>query len=93
MYVFAIIARAGEIKLNIFVLEDLILYIMVNTIGFDKHGAMSQNQETDVLFQKNYRLSVTIKDIIVSGKVIFILPRRYLDTLRGTTFCSDFGIS
>lgn len=54
-YVFAITGRKGEIKLNTFVLEDLILYIMVKSIGFDKHGDHEPKSiETDVLFQKNY---------------------------------------
>lgn len=35
---FTITAREGEIQLNIFVLEDLILYIMVKVMGFDKRG-------------------------------------------------------
>lgn len=52
---FALTGRKGEIKLNTFVLEDLILYIMVKTIGFDKHGDHEPKSiETDVLFQKNY---------------------------------------
>lgn len=35
---FAIAVREGETQLNIFFLEDLIQYIMVKVIGFDKHG-------------------------------------------------------
>lgn len=38
VYVFVVIVREGAIKLNIFVFEDLILYIMVKIIGFDEYG-------------------------------------------------------
>lgn len=54
VYVFAVTAREGAIKLNIFVLEDLILYIMVKIIGFDEYGEHEPKSiKTGVLFQKS----------------------------------------
>lgn len=54
-------------------------------MDFDKYGKhRPKSIETGVLFQeKLQRTNMAIRDITVAGKVIFILLRRFLDTLLG----------
>lgn len=55
LIVFAIAAGEGESKLNIFVLGDLILYLMVKIIDFDQFRDYEPKSiSTGVLFRKNY---------------------------------------
>lgn len=55
LIVFAIAVGEGEIKLNIFVLGDLILYLMVKIVDFDQFREYEPKSiSTGVLFQKNY---------------------------------------
>ena len=55
LIVFAIAVGEGEIKLNIFVLGDLILYLMVMIVDFDQFREYEPKSiSTGVLFQKNY---------------------------------------
>ena len=55
LIVFAIAAGEGEIKLNIFVLGDLILYLMFKIVYFDQFRDYEPKSiSTGVLFQKNY---------------------------------------
>ena len=55
LIVFAIAVGEGEIKLNIFVRGDLILYLMVMIVDFDQFREYEPKSiSTGVLFQKNY---------------------------------------
>ena len=55
LIVFAIGAGEGEITLNIFVIGDVILYLIVKIVDFDQFRDYEPKSiSTGVLFQKNY---------------------------------------